>query len=162
MESNTFHPVRRKDRILDEARILELLETSEYGYLSLGTGENGYAYGVPMSYAYDRKENALYFHCAPEGHKSDNLQRTDKVSFCVVGHTRPVGEKFTTLYESVIVFGTADIQPSDEDKRKALRKLVQKYSPEHIETGEAYMEKSLRQTHTFKVSIDRMTGKCRK
>ncbi len=31
-----FKKIRRQDRLLDEARALELLETAEYGFLSLG------------------------------------------------------------------------------------------------------------------------------
>ncbi len=157
-----FYTIRRKDRILDEVRITELLETSEYGFLSLGTGTNGYAYGIPISYAYDKDENVLYFHCAPEGHKLENLRLNNKVSFCVVGNTKPISEKFTTLYESVIVFGKADIDLPDEEKRKAIRKLVEKYCPEYMELGETYMEKSFHRTHTFKILIERVTGKCKK
>jgi nitroimidazol reductase NimA-like FMN-containing flavoprotein (pyridoxamine 5'-phosphate oxidase superfamily) len=66
------------------------------------------------------------------------------------------------LYESVIVFGKADINLSDDEKRKALRKLVQKYSPNHVELGETYMEKSFHRTYTFRIRIEQMTGKCKK
>ncbi len=159
---NVFRDIRRQDRLLDEARAIELLETAEYGFLSLGEGENGYAYGVPISYAYDRDEHALYFHCAPQGQKLDHMRRNNKVSFCVVGNTEPLPGKFTTRYESVAVFGTADIDPTDQERRKAVMKLVAKYCPEHIEMGQTYMEKSFHRTHTFRVVIDRMTGKSKK
>ncbi len=160
MEEN-FHKVRRQDRLLDDVRINELLEISEYGFLSLGINDNGYAYGIPMSYAFDKEENVIYFHCAPKGQKLEILKQNNKVSFCIVGKTLPIGEKFTTLYESVIVFGKVDIYPSDEDKRTSLRQLVRKYSPDHIEIGETYMEKSFQRTNTFKISIEHITGKCK-
>ncbi len=160
--TGSFHNIRRQDRILDDKRALELLQIAEYGFLSLGESENGYPYGIPISFAYDAEENALYFHCAPEGHKLRNLSRNNRVSFCVVGKTLPISEKFTTLYESVVVFGKADIHPTDEEKRKALRKLVEKYSPEYIELGETYMEKSFHRTYTFKITVERLTAKCKK
>ncbi len=157
-----FREIRRQDRILDNTRAIELLKTAEYGFLSLGTNDNGYNYGIPISYAFDEEENTLYFHCAPEGNKLENLRRNEKVSFCVVGKTQPIGDKFTTLYESVIAFGKADINLSDEEKRKGLRLLVLKYSPEYIELGEKYMEKSFSRTYVFKISIEHITAKCKK
>lgn len=157
-----FREVRRQNRILeDKDRILELLQNSEYGFLSLGTSENGYAYGIPISYAYDRDENSLYFHCAPEGQKLDEIEKNNKVSFCVVGKTLPIAKQFTTLYESVIAFGIADINLSDEEKRKALRLLVKKYSPEYEELGETYMDKSWHRTACFKIKIEHITAKAK-
>lgn len=156
---NGFKEVRRRDRLLDDRRAIELLEEAEYGFLSVGAGENGYAYGIPISFAYSREDNAIYFHCAPQGHKLDNMALNDRVSFCVVGRTRPVPEKFTTLYESVIVFGRARINPADDDKRKAIRKLVAKYCPEHTAEGEIYMEKSFNRTHTFRIDIEYISAK---
>lgn len=157
-----FREIRRQNRILDdEARIKELLQDSEYGFLSLGMDENGYSYGIPISYAYDETTNSLYFHCAPEGKKLDILKENTKVSFSIVGVTKPVAEQFTTLYESVVVFGKADINLPDEEKRKALRLLVAKYSPDYIELGEKYMDKSWNRTAVFKIDIEHITAKAK-
>lgn len=157
-----FREVRRQNRILeDKSRISELLQSSEYGFLSLGITENGYAYGIPISYAYDEETNSLYFHCAPEGQKLDIIKQNDKVSFCVVGITKPIANQFTTLFESVIAFGKADIDLSDDEKRKALRLLVVKYSPGFEDLGEKYMEKSWSRTATFKIHIEHVTAKAK-
>lgn len=40
--------VRRQDRLLDEARALELVRTCEYGVLSMVTA-GGEAYGLPLN-----------------------------------------------------------------------------------------------------------------
>ncbi|NDV67816.1 pyridoxamine 5'-phosphate oxidase family protein [Dysgonomonas sp. 25] len=161
MEGN-FREVRRQNRILDDdKRIEELLVSAEYGFLSVGITENGYSYGIPFSYAYDKESNVLYFHCAPEGQKLDILQHNNKVSFCIVGVTKPVAKQFTTLYESVIVFGKASVGLSDEEKRKALRLLVKKYSAGYEELGETYMEKSWNRTETFKIDIEHITAKAK-
>lgn len=157
-----FREVRRQNRILDnDTRIKELLRSSEYGYLSLGTTENGYGYGIPISYAYDEDTNSLYFHCAPEGQKLDMLEKNNKVSFCVVGITKPIANKFTTLYESVIAFGRAYIRLSEDEKRKALRLLVYKYSQGFEDLGETYMNKSWGRTETFKLEIEHLTAKAK-
>jgi nitroimidazol reductase NimA-like FMN-containing flavoprotein (pyridoxamine 5'-phosphate oxidase superfamily) len=162
MTETGFYTVRRQDRILDRERVTELLQQAEYGFLSLGESDNGYAYGIPISFAYSLTENALYFHCALEGHKLDNLRRNNKIAFCVVGNTRLISEKFTTLYESVIAFGKAEIAQTDEEKRFALRKLIEKYAPHHLEAGEKYIQSDRHKTLTFKMNIEYVTGKTRK
>lgn len=157
-----FREVRRQNRVLeDKNRINELLNETEFGFLSLGAGENGYPYGIPLSYAYDESTNSLYFHCASEGHKLDAIAKNNKVSFCIVGVTKPIAEEFTTLYESVIVFGTANTELSDEEKRKALRLLVKKYSPGFEEIGEKYMDKSWDRTAVFRIEIEHITAKAK-
>jgi len=157
-----FREIRRKNRVLtDDNRIKELLIDSEYGFLSLGTSENGYAYGIPISFAYDKDNNSLYFHCAAEGHKLDEMKRNNKVSFCIVGNTNPIASQFTTLYESVIIFGKTDLELSYEEKRKALRLLVEKYSQGYEETGEKYMDKSWNRTFCFKLIIEHITAKAK-
>lgn len=157
-----FREVRRQNRILeDEVRIQDLLSISEYGFLSLGTYENGYAYGIPISYAYDKDSNSLYFHCAPEGQKLDMAKQNNKVSFCIVGVTRPIANQFTTLYESIIVFGRISLSLPQEEKRQALRLLVKKYSPGFEDLGEKYMDKSWDRTAAFKIEIDHITAKAK-
>lgn len=157
-----FREVRRQNRVLDnEERIQELLQTAEYGFLSLGTGENGYAYGIPLSYAYDAESNSLYFHCAPEGQKLDMLAQNNRVSFCVVGVTKPIADRFTTYYESVLVYGIAHYELTDDEKRKALRLLVKKYSAGFEEIGEKYMDKSWARTSAFRIQIEHLTAKAK-
>lgn len=157
-----FREIRRQNRILDDPkRIEELLLNSEYGFLSLGTSDNGYAYGIPISYAFDKGTNSLYFHCAPEGQKLDEIKKNNKLSFCVIGRTNPIADKFTTLYESIIVFGRADVNLSDDEKRKSLRLLVAKYSKGYEEVAEHYMNKSWNRTFCFKIEIDHITAKAK-
>lgn len=157
-----FREIRRQNRILeDDARIKELLIASEYGFLSLGTPDNGYGYGIPINYAYDENTNSLYFHCAPQGQKLDIMRQNNKVSFCIVGYTKPLPNQFATLYESVIAFGLANMNLSDEEKRKAMRFLVGKYSKGYEESGEKYMDKSWDKMVVFKVEIEHITAKAK-
>jgi len=156
-----FKEIRRKSRELTGERVNELLRTTEYGFLSLGSSVNGYAYGIPINYAYDDETNSLYFHGATEGQKLDEIRQNGKVSFCIVGRTQPLPDKFSTIYESVIAFGEASIIDNDEEKRKALRLLVRKYSIDFEQIGEEYMDKSWDKIDTFKIHIQHMTAKAR-
>ena len=120
-----FREMRRKDRELETSEALELLTEVEYGILST-IGEDGYPYGVPVSYVYFN--NIIAFHCATKGHKLENLEHDSKVSFTVVGDTRPLPEKFSTNYESVIAFGKAE-EALEDEKKEILLEIIKSILP---------------------------------
>jgi nitroimidazol reductase NimA-like FMN-containing flavoprotein (pyridoxamine 5'-phosphate oxidase superfamily) len=133
----------------------KILRDAEYGVLST-VDADGKPYGVPLNYAV--KNNNLYFHCALDGHKLDNLAANEKVSFCAVGQTKVVPADFTSDYESVIVTGTAEVVYGEE-KYEALLSLIEKYSAEFIEEGKKYIEKLDSETAAVAIRIESMTGK---
>lgn len=149
--------MRRKDRILNHASALSLLDTGEYGVLST-VGENDQPYGIPVNYTVIG--HTIFIHSAPEGHKLDNIKTNSKVSFCVVGKTELLPDQFAIKYKSVIVFGRASIV-DDKNKRDALISLVAKYAPEYIDTGGKYIDNLINKTVVIQVSIDQITGKSR-
>ena len=147
--------MRRSDKALSNDAALKILNEGEYGVLSTVDG-GGQPYGVPLNYALEG--NSLYFHCALEGHKLDNLLLNEKVSFCVVGRTRVVPAEFTSEFESVIVSGRAEEVYGDE-KCEALVSLIEKYSPAFAAEGRKYIEKLDNETKAVRIAIDSMTGK---
>lgn len=151
--------IRRKDRIWEQEEAIRLLEDAAYGFLAM-EGIDGYGYGLPISFV--KEGNHLYFHCAPEGYKLDCLRRNPKVSFCVVGQTRVIPEKFTTAYESVVAFGCMQVEISEEERRNALRLLTEKYAPSYREIGEKYIQASFHRTHILRLDIETVTGKCKR
>lgn len=150
--------VRRTDRVISEKEARQILKIGEYGVLST-VSEGGQPYGVPVSYSLT--EDAIYFHCALEGHKSENLNFNNKVSFCVVGNTEVLPEKFGTKYESVIVFGKA-IEAVGDEKNKGLLGLLKKYSSGFMEEGLKYIENTAGKTRVYKIVVESITGKARK
>lgn len=152
--------VRRRDRLLDETQARELLRCGEYGVLSMQAVEGG-GYGVPVSYVWDG-EGAIYVHCATEGRKLRCVDRVPEVSFCVVGRTEVFPGKFTTAYESVVIRARA-VRGLDEAERwRALRLLLGKYSPEDLERGLSYAEKSFYRTEILRLDILATSGKCKR
>ena len=153
-----FHEMRRNDRALTKEETLTVLENGEYGILST-CGEDGYPYGVPVSYAFDGEK--IWFHGAREGHKTENMVYNSRVSFCVVGNTEVLPEKFSTRYESVIVFGMVR-QCEGEEKIEGLMKLVGKYSKDFTEKGLKYAQASQAKANVCCIEIGHMTGKSRR
>jgi len=148
-------PMRRQDRVMSEAEAGTLLQSAEYGFLAT-VDEDGAPYLLPLNFVYD--SGAVFFHCAREGQKIDNLRRDGRVCFTVVGETRVISEQFTTRYESVLLRGTAKTI-ENEPKRQALIRLCQKYCPENMGEAEAYIEKSVQRTCVVQITIDSITGK---
>ncbi len=106
-----FREMRRKDKQLPEKEAIEILHSEEEGILAT-VGKEGYPYAVPLNYAYH--ENSIFFHCALSGHKIDNMDYNSKVSFCVIRDTRVIPEEFSTKFQSVVLFGTAQEVFDDE------------------------------------------------
>ena len=150
--------VRRQDRLLGMDEAIHLLNEGEYGFLSLGNEEGGY--GIPISFVYDL--GAIFFHCAPEGIKLDYMDTCRIACFCVVGSTAVQASKFTTAYESVLVFGRLQVVNDDVGRMKALELIIDKYSPDHKEIGLKYAQKSFQRTKILRLDIDRFSGKCKR
>jgi nitroimidazol reductase NimA-like FMN-containing flavoprotein (pyridoxamine 5'-phosphate oxidase superfamily) len=150
--------VRRIDRESGTHEAVELLSNCEYGVLST-VGNDGQPYGVPLSYTY--KNNCIYFHCALVGHKTENIGNNPKVSFCVVGSTTVLPEKFATEYESAVAFGIAS-EVFGAERYNALLLLLEKYAPEFIEEGKKYIDQKNQATKVFKIEIDHISGKARR
>jgi len=153
-----MNEMRRKDRAITEEETIALLNTVEYGVLST-VSENGKPYGVPLNFCFI--DHCIYFHCAVEGHKIDNIKQNKSVSFCAVGNTELLPAKFGTKYESIIVSGEVE-EVFDVNKQIALEGLIHKYSPEFIEKGIKYIEGKKEKFKVFKITIDKLTGKARK
>ena len=75
-----FREMKRKERQLSAELTEKILNKCTSGVLSV-IGDDGYPYGVPVSYAYS--DGKIFFHCAKEGHKVDAIKNNPKVSFTV-------------------------------------------------------------------------------
>ena len=71
-----FPEMRRWKQQLTQQECVEVLKQEPRGVLSL-MGEDGYPYGLPISYWYCEADGKIYFHGAKSGHKIDAIQRCD-------------------------------------------------------------------------------------
>ena len=152
-----FREMRRKKQLLSEEISREILQRNTSGVLSL-MGDGGYPYGVPLSYVL--AGGKIFFHCAKAGHKIDAIRREEKASFCVIDQDKVVSEEYTTYFRSVIAFGRVRILENEDEKRKAIRILTDKYSGDQGAEG---MEKEI-ETHfanlcMLQFDLEQLTGK---
>lgn len=79
----------------------DILTKATSGVLAV-SGEDGYPYAVPMSFAFDYKR--LIFHCAKTGHKLESILRNDKVSFYVIDQDIIIPKEYTTYFSKCHCF----------------------------------------------------------
>ncbi|WP_243294506.1 pyridoxamine 5'-phosphate oxidase family protein [Geothrix mesophila] len=153
------HPIRRRDRALDGAETLRLLEEAEWGVLAT-VDADGWPYAVPVNHAV--VDGHLILHCATKGHKLDNLAVNSKVSYCAVTLAEPIPAELATRYASVIVFGHAELIEDEAEKRSVLRTLGLRFAPDHADVVERELGKDLFRTAVVRIRIERATGKARR
>ena len=167
--------MRRKDRQMDEAFALSVIDKSEFGVLGICKDS---VYTMPLSIVRDGK--TLYFHSAPEGRKIEMLADGSEVSVSFISRVNvpsvltreeilqkieakkfaEIGSKvFTTEFESAHVEGKV-FQVKDEGEMvKALMLIAKKYTPELADLAEEFIKNSLPRTKVYKILIDEIKGK---
>ena len=151
-----FADMIKKKLLLTENECYEVIVNSTSGVLSLA-GTNGYPYTVPLSYAC--AEGKLWFHGAKKGYKMDCVKENPKAAFCIVDKDIIIPSKLTSHFRSVNIFGTVRVLESDEERRKALNYLVDRYSSKFKKIGDEEIERLWSVTATYALEIEHITGK---
>ena len=94
-----------------------------------------------------------------KGHKIDAIASCNKVSLSVVARDDVVSDEYATLYESVIVFGRAEIVQDEGERWEALMALGRKYAPDADDGTEIEVRKDGPAAAVIRVSIEHMSGK---
>ena len=152
--------MRRKDRKKDSAFALEILRNCEYATLAT-VNADGTPYCIAISPAL--VGDAVYFHCAMEGKKLDNIKRNSAVCISCVGRTKLVPEQFATEYESAVAIGKCEIISNENEAEKimALRAICEKYAESNMSEFDSAVANALNHTCICKISIEQITGKAR-
>ena len=152
-----FQVMRRSRQALSWQETEEILRRGTSGGLALA-GAEGYPYAAPLSYVYT--QGILYFHCAKVGHKLESIRRCEKASFCVVDRDEIKPEAYTTYYRSAIAFGRVRILESEEEKRRAIEQLSQKYHPMDTPAHrKAVIDREYAPLCMLAFTVEHMTGK---
>ena len=151
-----FREMKRKERQLSTELTEKILTECTNGVLSV-IGDDGYPYGVPVSYAYS--DGKIFFHCAKEGHKVDAIKNNPKVSFTVIAQDDVIPEKYGTDFASVIVFGKASFVEDPEEMLQSHIHIIEKYSNEYYDGGIEYFNKAKAAMRMVKIDIEHIKGK---
>lgn len=128
-----FRKMKRNERQLSESAVTEILESEDWGVLSVH-GDDGFPYGVPINYAY--VDGCIYLHCtSATSHKLDGIRRCEKVCFTIVPKHKLNVDDYSCDYQSVIVFGIATIIDDPEEKSEVMHLFMNKLAPEVTEAA---------------------------
>jgi len=150
--------MKRKDR--EQSRDFALAVADKCAFSVMATvNPDETPYCVPISPARDGEW--LYFHCATEGHKIDNLRRRGKVCISCVGVQEAIPGKFTLKYESAVIFGSASEVTDRDEKIRALNLICKRYTPGNMAAFDEAIGRQLDVTAVWKIHIDEISGKGR-
>ena len=149
-------PMRRKDRQLSLEEAWAILEQNDYGTLAV-TGDEGWPYAVPLNYF--PVNGTLCFHCALEGHLLDSIARDDRVCFTVTGQHDLIPDQITTVYRSVVVFGTAVLVEDQAERMALLSSLVDKLGEVSQDIKDRYIQSKEAKTVLVKITPHHITAK---
>lgn len=152
-----FRPIRKKKNELPEADAKALLRASRRGVLAV-CGDDGYPYALPINYFYDETCGKIYFHGAKTGHKSDAIDKCDKVCFTVVGKESVRAEAWAPFVRSVVVFGRCRKITDRGVADAKLTAFAAKYYPDEP-TADAEIAASGAAVQMYELKIEHMTAK---
>ena len=148
--------MRRKDREMSKEFALALADKCAYAVMAT-VSPDGSPYCVPLSFA--REGEWLYFHCAKEGHKIDNLKHRNKVCVSCVGDMNILSEEYSVIYESAVIFGTAHEVTDRDEMVRALATICQRYVSENMKEFDDKVKSDIGRTGVWKIHIDEISGK---
>lgn len=121
---------RRQCELTDPEKIREILTRCRVGRLATA-GRDGYPYVTPVNFVF--YNGVIYFHCALQGEKLDNIAADDRVCFQVdiplayldlaYAPERPACQVHQ-FYHCVIIRGRAEIVADLKEKVTALNALM--------------------------------------
>jgi nitroimidazol reductase NimA-like FMN-containing flavoprotein (pyridoxamine 5'-phosphate oxidase superfamily) len=121
---------RKKEEITNTEHITRILRTAHVGRLATN-GSDGYPYITPVNFVYWC--DSVYFHCARQGEKLDNIARDPRVCFTVDLPLAYIDTGFAPdkppcevgqLYQCVIIRGRAELVRDQAEKLGALNALM--------------------------------------
>jgi nitroimidazol reductase NimA-like FMN-containing flavoprotein (pyridoxamine 5'-phosphate oxidase superfamily) len=147
-----------KEWITDREEMESFLREALVGCLAT-VGSDGSPHITPLHFVF--YQGKIYFHCAFEGRKIDNIKANPHVCFEVHELIKIAqGQRacdFGTRYRSVLVFGRARSLPDVDEKMVVLTALAEKYAGG--KAVEPPTPKRVKGTEVIEITIEEMTGK---
>ncbi len=147
-------------KISDQSVIIDLLNSCHVGRLAT-VGRDGWPMIKPLNFVFH--EWRIYFHCAREGEKLDDIRRDNRVCFEVdlpISYVKGTPEnpcRAEYLYRSVIARGRASLVEESAERALALDLLMAKYQPEG--GYGLYLAEKLALTAIVRIDVEDLSGK---
>lgn len=154
---------RRPERARDDDWVRHFLQSIDVGRLATRWDDQPFI--TPLNFWYDPEQHAIFFHGANLGRMHANLERHEKACFEASrsGKLLPANTalEFGVQFESAIAFGKVHLVEDEEEKRRALYGLIEKYFP-GMQPGKHYRPitaAELKRTSVYALQIESWSGK---
>lgn len=153
-----FHKMRRKDKeISDPCEMVSILNKAEYVTIAMCAGDEPYL--VTISHAYDGGRRCIYFHCAREGRKVEVLRANSRVWGQALIDGGYVQGRCEHRFRTAQFSGRVAFVEDQEEKRRALRLMMEKLDKAPDAVAEQVTPESLAKVMIGRIDIDFMSGK---
>lgn len=147
----------------DDEWIRAFLRVAQVGHIA--SARDGQPFLTPSTFWFDEENHQIIFHSNLAGRVRSNIEANPRVCFeaSEMGKLLPsnVALEFSLQYRSVIVFGTVGLVTDEEEARRVLYGLIQKYFP-RMQAGREYRQitdKELKRTSVYAIQIEEWSGK---
>lgn len=155
-----YHLQNRPNReITDSQEILEILRKGKYATISMCRSNEPYI--VTLSYGFDKENNALFFHCSPQGLKMDFIKANPLVCATIMEDGGYIANECGHHYRSVVFWGKMEILKELDEKKHGMSVLLHhlESSPDVIKEKALKSEAFYSKMEVLKLSIDQIHGK---
>jgi len=163
LEATPANKQRLTEYAQNDQWIAMFLKKSKIGHIA--TRWDVQPFITPSTFWYDEKNHQIIFHSNVVGRIRANSENHPEVCFeaSEYGEFLPsnIALEFSMQYESVIVFGKIQIIEDEDNKRRGLHGLINKYFP-GMKSGEEYRPitgKELKRTSVYAIKIENWSGK---
>ena len=163
LESTPANAIKRSEYACDDDWITQFLHTAQIGHVATRWNEQPFI--TPTNFWYDPERHEIYLHTNITGRLRANSEHFPQVCFAAsrMGKLLPsnIALEFGVQYESVVAFGHIHLLEMDDDKRRALYGLIEKYFP-GMQPGKHYRlitDKELKRTSVYAIAIESWSGK---
>ena len=149
--------MRKQNQEIKDKKVLEeIVSGAQICRVAMTDGDRPYL--IPFNYGY--RDGCIYIHSSPEGRKIDLLRQNNLVCFEIEDTVRIIeSEKacgWTTLYRSVVGYGTVEIVTGDPGKQQGLEIIMAQHgAPDLVVFEPKHMQRMV----ILKITISSMTGK---
>ena len=147
---------KANQEIRDASVIEEILAGAHICRIAMMDGEKPYI--LPFNYGY--RDRCIYIHSTPEGKKIELLKQDNRVCFEIEHTVRVIEDEkacnWSTLYRSVVGYGTVEIITDPDGKQQGLEILMAQHGAPGLVDFE---RKSMDRMVILKLTITSVTGK---
>jgi len=154
-----YHMHKKEREITDPAVRDEILQNGKYAVISLCRDNEPYI--VTLSYGFDARKKALYFHTAQRGQKLDFIRANPKACAAVIEDRGYIMGECAHGYRSVVIYGKMSLVAGLEEKKHGMEVMLRhlEENPDIVKKRSLQDDEAYGRAAILRLDIESMTGK---